>query len=152
MMEKVTTYDVYDTERKNPVELKLKEIEKGRTFNIDSVTYKIERVFKKDGQRCIELRMIKYKIPNGATVFVHKCPAKKRMMKKMTQEGKEQIAKKYGEHTLKAWCEGRIKMKTALATVCPDCECVFWKDKDEPPEPVEVVSLKGKKQLTKRNK
>lgn len=152
---KVIAFDSYDTEREKPVELELKKVEKDASFTLDDVTYVVTKVFKrkvkKVKKKCIEIKMIAYKIENTVTTFSHRCPAKKGQMKKMKQETKDLLAEKYGQHTVDAWEKGKNKMKIgALTSMCPDCGVVFFKDKVEIPEKVEVTSTYGKKQLVKR--
>ena len=157
MTDKVQVYivDYWDKERTQLVKMKLSpdKVIKGATIKKDDVTYKVTKVFtnKKYDRKCVEIRMVAYKIDNTVTKFPHNCPAKKGQMERMSQEHKEQLVQKYGEKTVEAWNKGKVKMNTAeLATVCPECECVFWKEKNELPESVEVISLKGKKKLKKR--
>lgn len=155
---KVTSFDFWDNERKNPIvintkDFNIKKVKKGERFTVDDVTYFINKTFKKKGYegKCIETKMIKYKIKNTVTTHVHKCPAKKGMMQRMTPETLELMAEKFGKKNVDSWFkEGRTKMKTGLITQCPECKCVFYKEKNVLPETVEVVSLKGKKKLKKR--
>jgi len=150
---KVTVFDSYDKERLNPVELDLKEVKKDASFTMNDVTYVVQKVFKKRGikGKCVELKMIAYKIANTTTTFAHKCMAKKGQMQKIKPETKDLLIQKYGKHTVDAWEQGRNKMKFgSLTSICPDCGVVFYKDKVELPEKIEVTSTRGKKQLKKR--
>ena len=152
---KVIAFDYYDKYRDKPIELKLKEnsVKKEATFKKNDVTYRVTKVFSKKGVegKCIEVRMVAYKIPNTVTTYAHKCPAKKGFMDRMEAEQHEILEKKYGKHTIAAWKKGKVKMKIGeLSSVCPDCECVFWKEENQAPDSVEVISLKGKKRLVKR--
>lgn len=151
---KVTAFDFYDKDRKKPVELDMKKVQVGAEFEIDDVTYKITKVFFSSVPqikgKCVELKTVRYKIKNSVTTFSHKCNARMGMMKKMGVEHREEMVKKYGKKTVESWEAGRVKMRGHLATRCPDCECVFWKEKLENPEAVEIISLKGKKKLIKR--
>ena len=152
---KVTAFDFYDKERKNPIELdiKKKHVKKDEQFKLDDVTYLVTKVFSKKGyeSKCIEVKMVAYKIPNTVTTFAHKCPAKKNQMEQIRPDHREELEKKFGKQNVDAWTKGKVKMKTGSVTsVCPDCGVVFWKEKVELPQEVEVVSLKGKKKLVKR--
>lgn len=156
---KVIAFDFWDKERSNGVEIEpsklgIKNLKKNEMFIIEDVTYMISKVFTKKSikRKCIETKMLKYKIKDTVTTHVHKCPAKKGFMQKMTPESLKIMEDKFGKKTIKGWKEeGRVKMKTGLITQCPDCKCVFYKDKHVLPETIEVVSLKGKKKLKKRS-
>lgn len=148
---RVIAFDYYDPNRLNPVKVKVRKVKKGRTFKIQDVTYKITKVFKEQGERCVEIKMVAYKIPNTNNIHVHKCPARKGLVMKMKPEDHKKLEKKFGKKTVEGWKDGRVKMRgDELATVCPDCGVVFWKEKHEAVPEVEVVSLKGKKPLKKR--
>lgn len=155
MKERVIAFESYDKKRNNPVQLKLKEVKTGATFNIKQVTYKILKVFKQkskgiQGEKCIEIKMTRYRIANTVTTFSHKCPAKKGELAKMNQEMKDTLVKKYGQKNVDAWETGKVKMKIHLSQVCPECKCIFWKEKHEDVPSVEVISVSGKKRLKKR--
>jgi len=151
---KVTMFDFYDEDRETPIDMKLKDktVSKGATFKKNDVTYMVTKVFNKKGykRKCVEVKMVAYKLPNTVGKFAHKCPAKKEIMLNMEQKHVKELIKKYGKATIKAWKKGTVKMAGTAASVCPDCKCVFWKDKNELPDTIEVVSLKGKKRLIKR--
>ena len=150
---KVIAFDSYDVKREKPVQIEVKKVKKDEVFTMNGVTYQITKVFKRKSieVRCIEIKMVAYKLENTVTTFSHKCPAKKGLMQRMKPETKELMVKKYGKHTIDAWEEGKNKMKIgSLTSVCPDCGVVFFKDKVELPEKVEVLSTYNKKQLIKR--
>jgi len=156
---KLIAFDYYDKDRSKPVKMSLKEkyIKKNKIFKRDDVSYKVTKIFfmklgaKKIRTKCIEIRMVAYKIANTVTNFGHKCPAKKGSMDKMVQEGHKILVSKYGKKTIDAWKKGRVTMKFGhLASICPECECVFWKEKDEKPEPFIITDISGKKKLIKR--
>jgi len=152
---KVIAFDYYDKDRLKPIKLKLKEtnVKKNSTFKKEDVTYRVTKVFSKKGVegKCIEIRMVAYKIPNTVTTHAHRCPAKKGFMDRMQSEQHEVLEKKYGKFTVDAWKKGKVKMKIGeISSICPDCECLFWKEKNELPEGMDIISLKGKKRLVKR--
>jgi hypothetical protein len=156
---KVTAFDFWDTERELGVEIDMEEVglkrlKKNEMFIIDDVTYIVTKVFKKKSMgkgKLIETRMVKYKVPNTVTTHVHKCPAKMVQMKNISVEERKKMVSKYGESTVNGWqLSGRVKLKIPLAHQCPGCKVVFFKDKAELPETVNVVSTKGKKKLKRR--
>lgn len=152
----VIAFDFYDKERQAPIQMKLnkKYVKKGEVFKKDNVSYQVIKVFKKKnvGMKCVEIKMVAYKIKNTVTKFAHICPAKKGAMDEMQDETKKILEKKYGKKTVDAWKKGKVNMKFGhLSSICPECKCVFWKEKDEKPEPFNIVNLKGKKKLVKRN-
>jgi len=152
---KVIVFDFYDKDRQKPVEVKMKDstIKKNKVFKKDDVSYRVTKVFKKPGfdRKCVEIKMVAYKIANTVTKFAHKCPAKKGVMEKMTQESHKLLEEKYGKKTVSAWKKGTVKLKVGhLSSICPNCGCVFWKEKNEKPEGFNIISLKGKKRLKKR--
>lgn len=150
---KVTAFDSYDKGRENPVEIDIEIVKKDASFTQNDVTYIITKVFKRKSikGKCVEIKMIAYKLDNTVTTFSHRCPAKKGQMQKMKQETKDLLQQKYGKHTVEAWEKGKNKMKIgALTSVCPDCGVVFFKDKIEIPQSVEITATYGKKKLHKR--
>lgn len=150
---KVVAFDFYDKERSRPAEIEVKKVAKGATFTLDDVSYVITKLFHKKGIKlqCIEIQMVAYKIGNTVTTFSHKCPVKKGQMQKMKGDTREALVGKYGKKTVEAWEAGKQKMKIgSLTAVCPDCKCVFWKDKHELPPTVDIISVRGKKRLIKR--
>lgn len=104
------------------------------------------------------IRMVRYKIPNTATSFVHKCPAKKKAMEKLDSDDVIKIEKKYGKKgaakRIKQWKAGRAKLNShnKIETQCPLCDCVFWKEKNEVPETVVVDGVMNKKRLKTKGK
>ena len=72
---KVTAFDFYDKERREPVQMDLdkKYVKKGEIFKRDDVSYKVIKVFnKKDIEmKCVEIKMVAYKIKNTVTKFAH---------------------------------------------------------------------------------
>lgn len=137
-----------------------KKLVVGETFKKDDVVYEIEDADwwhdRRKGKAII--RMVRYRIPNTATQFVHKCPAKKKAMEKLDKDDILQIEKKYGkkgaEKRIKQWKAGRTKMNShnKVEIKCPLCKCVFWKEKNEVPEAVTIDGVMNKKVLKSKGK
>lgn len=141
-----TLFDVFDEEKERPVKREFdEELEPGNEFTIDGVTY---RVLTVDRPVAI-VRMFKYKIPNTATQFVHKCPAKKGAFEKL---GREDVVKLEDTKKRNLNTHERVKMQGHMKQQCPHCKTIFWKESMEMPEPIQVPKVYGKKKLIPRSK
>ena len=145
---KITFFDVWDVDKINPVRIEgKKDLKVGDKFHIDDVSY---RVLEREGTTAV-VRMFKYRIPDTATQFVHKCPAKKDKMDGLDRDDIVSFEDKYGKKVADKMRSGRVKMGTLkLKTKCPFCKCIFWKENVAVPETVEVNKVAGRKQLKKR--
>ena len=137
-------FDEYDEDRQNPVTLKFAKIlTEGKMFEVHDVRYLVKAVKQRAGVRIATVRMIRYKIPDTATQFIHKCPAKKGAVEKLDREDVVKI-----EATGKK-LNGRVKMQSynVKEQACPHCKTVFWKEHLVLPEEVEVdrVMQRGRK-------
>jgi len=146
-MIKYTLYDFFDREKTNCVLRNFsKPLKVKQRFIINDVEYKVTRIKKK----VAIVRMIKYKIDNSNTSFVHKCPAKKSTMEKLDQDDLIKLEKKVGKKQVKSWTAGRVKMRGHFKQQCPFCKVIFWKESFEHPEEVSVNKIMKHKQLIKR--
>lgn len=141
-----TLFDVFDEERERPVQKHFNnKLEPGSHFTIDDVTY---RVVTLEPQVAV-VRMLRYKIPNTATQFVHKCPAKKSALEKL---GKEDVVKLDDLKKRNLKTHDRVKMQGHMKQQCPHCKTIFWKESMAMPDPVEVPKLYKKKMKSVRRK
>lgn len=149
----VKAFDFFDTERKNPIDLYLCEVKKGHKFHIDAVEYKVTKVFKKKKykEKCVELKMIAYKISNTVTKHIHICQAQQSEMARTDDKHIKKMVEKYGEATVERMVSGRVVLQIpGKYAVCKSCGVKFWKHKVESVETVDVLSHEGKKKLKKR--
>lgn len=149
----------YFSEGDNPIKRDFKKkLEQGSRFTINDVTYLVEHVEHYNADDCngkALIRMVRYRIPDTATQFVHKCPVKKDAMEKLDRDDVLKLENKFGktgaEKKIKAWKQGRTKLRTYnhLEKECPLCECVFWKKNNLVPETVIVDGVMHKQGLKK---
>ena len=148
-------FDFHDVGYCNPKHYdSKKKLRVSDQFNLDSVTYMVTKKFKHHLHSgvCLVVKMIRYKIPNDATTFVHKCPALKGQMTNMNVKHLKILIEKHGEDKVEEWLKtGRVKMHTMkLVNACPHCGVVYYKDKIEVPKEIEVISTSKKKKLRTR--
>lgn len=111
-------------------------------FTIDDVTYIVDHAEwyadKQFGKAMV--RMTRYRIPDTATQFVHKCPAMEKHMSKLSHDDLMKFEAKLGEKTVEGLKKGRVKMRhhKTLEQKCKHCGVVFWKKKNVLPEQVDV--------------
>ncbi len=150
--------DYFDERTENTVKRVFpKRLLVGQVIEKNDVAYIIEDVdwWPETRKGKAIIRMVRYKIPNTATSFVHKCPAKKKAMEKLDSNDVIKIEKKYGkkgaEKRIKQWKAGRAKLNShnKIETQCPLCDCVFWKEKNEVPEIVVIDGVMNKKRKKK---
>lgn len=137
-----TLFDSYDTEKENPVKRAFKKsLTKHEEIEFDGVTYRVTKVDKREAV----LKMIRYQIPDTATQFVHKCPAKKSALEGMDREDIIKVEEKTGKKLT-----SRVKMSShaKMVSVCPYCKTEFWKENNLVPEEVHVDKV-FKKRKTK---
>lgn len=150
---KYMLFDYYDKEKVNPLAWSFEHIvERNETFEANGVIYKIVKRFKYETKRAAFVRMIKYKIPDESTQFVHKCPAHKSKMDKLSRDDVIKLEKKLGVKKVKALKTGRIKMRSynALEFKCTHCNVIFFKEHNSLPDTVQVNKTMSKKILRKR--
>jgi len=149
-------YDFFDENTEHPIKMKFDhKLVAGEELDFNDVTYTVAEAdfFEKHGTAVT--RMTRYKIPDTATQFVHKCPVKKKHMEKLDQDDVIKLEKQFGKDgaakRVKAWKAGRAKMRSynKYETKCPLCECVFYKDHNTIPDEVTVDGVMKKKKLTK---
>jgi len=130
----------------------------GSQFTINDVTYLVEHVEHYEVDDCdgkALIRMVRYKIPDTSTQFVHKCPVKKDAMEKLDRDDivklEQKLGKKRAAKRIEAWKTGRTKMQSynKLEKKCPLCECIFWKENNLVPETVIVDGVMHKQRLRK---
>ncbi len=153
MSYRYTLYDYYDVNTENGKEMSFTlQLTIGQKIRKDNVTYKIlECDYWGDGKstsgkaygRAI-IQMTRYKIPDSATQFIHKCPAKKKAMEKIDADDVIKLEKKFGKKgaakRIKSWKAGRAKLQSynKLETKCPMCGCVFYKKHNTVPDVVYI--------------
>lgn len=140
-------FDFYDEERENPVNMHFnRKLKREDTFETNGVQYMVLGVKMRAGVPVTTVRMVKYKIANTATQFVHKCPAKKGALEKMDRDDIIKI-----EEKTKKKLSSRVKMSShnTLQIKCPHCKTIFWKERNELPEQVQVSKVMGKKRKKK---
>jgi len=149
--------DYYDDRTENVIKRVFKkQLVRGQKIEKNDVVYEVEDADWWHDQGRAIIRMVRYKIPNTATQFVHKCPVKKKAMEKLDANDVLRIEHKYGkkgaEKRIKQWKAGRAKMNShnKLETQCPLCECVFWKERNQVPETVVIDGVMGKKRKRKK--
>lgn len=152
---KLTVFDYWDKILENPKPLTLDRkgpLAVGDTLEFNDVTYKVERRFNNPRLGdCAVLKMVRYRIPDTATQFVHKCPAKKNAMDRMSREDLINLEQEQGKKATERMQQGRVKMGgIAPVVVCPFCKCEFWKKQVLIPEQVQVKKMLRKKKLKKR--
>ena len=117
----VWIYDFFDENFANPKKsTSNRPFKSGENFDIDGVTYNVVKAwsFKDDtGLNKIDLdfavvRMVKYRIPDTSTQFIHKCPAKKGAVTKLTREDVVKLKDKVGAKKISKEKQGRVKMKS----------------------------------------
>ena len=115
-------YDYFDTEKEKPIHRSFeKPLAPNQEFDIEGVTYKVTGIeADSDESPTVVVRMIRYKISNTTTQFIHYCPAEKR----------------------------RIKMQGHMTIQCPHCKVIFWKESMEMPEQVQVPKVYPEKRQT----
>lgn len=141
-----TLIEFWDNEGDNGVVVGFDEIlQAGEAIVIDDVEYIVEEcdwsAVKKQGMALI--RMYRCKIPDTATTYVHKCPAKKQHVENLTADDILKLEKRYGKKKTDSWLQSnKIKLRTfsKLETKCEHCGVVFWKDKRDLPDTVQVDS------------
>lgn len=145
-----TLFDVYDKEKQNPVTLNFPfQLEKGKRFKRKDVSY---RVVSLKGKTAV-VQMVRYKLANTATQFVHKCPAKRYAADKMTREDIVKLEKEQGKEKAAQIRNERVKIRSLGAQTvmkCPFCKVEFYKDQFELPDTVDVDGVMKKKKLKKR--
>ena len=148
-----TFIDWFDDDAANAVTQKLKQkLALGDIFNINDVTFSVEHIEYIGNKAKALIRMRRYKIGNTQTQFVHKCPAKRDMMGKLSREDVIRMEKNVGKKQVKSWKEGRVKLNSynKKEIICPECKTVFWKERDDIPDTVEINTTLNKKALRKR--
>ena len=129
-------FDYFDQEFKNPKTFEFeKELKAGTTFTQNGVTYEVVKEIKS-----AVIRMVKYQIPNTATQFIHKCPAKKRI---------SQTIEKCDVMNLKDI--ERVKLQGQMQSRCPYCKVIFWKESMELPEQIQIPKVLNKVKLIRRH-
>lgn len=139
-------FDHFDVERENPVTLKFSGLLRaGETFDVNDVTYRVTKHKTQAGVPTLVVRMIRYKIPDTSTQFIHKCPAKKGAVEKLDREDVVKI------EATGTKLNGRVKMQSynVKEQACPHCKTVFWKDNIALPEEVEVDRVMPKRRKKK---
>lgn len=139
-------FDNFDVERTNPVTLKFSGLLKvGETFDVSDVTYRVTNRGTQAGVPFLIVRMIRYKIPDTSTQFIHKCPAKKGAVEKLDREDVIKI------EATGTKLNGRVKMQSynTKEQACPHCKTVFWKEHIALPEEVEVERVMPKRRKKK---
>ena len=154
-MYRYTLIDWFDDVAGNPIELDLDEaLELGDEFTVNDVTFSIEHIeyqINKKGFNAL-VRMRRYRIPDTQTQFVHKCPAKKGMMSKLSRDDVIKLEKSVGKKQVTSWKNGRMKFSSynKKEIVCPDCGTIFWKHNNCIPGTVDIDPIMNKKTLRKR--
>ena len=155
--------DFFDDDGNTFIEYELdNELEQDSIFTINDVTYQVEYV---EHQLSVTdekwyagmaiIRMIRYKLSDTSTSFVHKCPVKKSVMEKLDRDDVINLEKKFGKigakKRIEAWKIGRTKMRSynKLELKCPLCECIFWKENNLVPQTVIVDGIMSKQGLKK---
>ena len=111
-------------------------------FTIDGVTYEVEHAEwdaqTKAGRALV--KMTRYRIPDTATQFVHKCPAMQKQMDKITPDDLVKFEAQWGAKTVNGWKSGRVKMRhhKSIEQPCKHCGVVFWKEQNLIPDTVDV--------------
>jgi hypothetical protein len=121
-MHKYTLNEYYDPDKENPIEMEFKKrLKEDQKFDVDDVTYKVielDSVNYKNKEFFSEaiVKMVRYRIPDTATQFVHKCPVKKTAAERLDSDDVIKIMKKYGEvkgkKRILSMQEGRAKMNS----------------------------------------
>jgi hypothetical protein len=147
-------FDYYDVGYFNPKHYESKnKLRVSDQFDLDDVTYIVTKKFKHHlhNEVCLVIKMIRYKISDSSTTFVHKCPALKGETTKLNQKQFKTLIEKHGEKKVNDWINvGRIKMHSMnLVNICPHCGVVYYKDKIKVPEEIDVISTSNKKKLRK---
>ena len=127
-------YDHYDSDQSNPKEFKYDLLKLDQIISLNDIEYKVESI---TGNKVV-MRMVRYKIGNTHNSFVHKCPAKKLAMAKLSSEEKKELEKTHTKTQIKSWEQGRVKMQGHMERMCPNCKVVFWKESMIFPEKVLV--------------
>lgn len=140
-------FDSFDAQRENPIQLMFaKKLKEGNFFDVNDVRYKVEGVKLRAGVPIATVRMVRYKIPDSATQFVHKCPAKKGAVERLDREDIVKIEAAQGKKM-----SSRVKMHSynVKEQACPHCKTVFWKEHLVMPEEVEVDRVMPKRRKKK---
>ena len=148
----------FDDEAENEVIVnRKKKLNPGDSFKIQDITYEVEYTewygSEKTGKALV--RMVRYKIPDTATQFVHKCPVRKKQAKSMTDEDvlkfEKELGKRKANKKMAYMKEGRVKMQSynKLEIECPLCKCVFYKNYNLIPQSVTINRGMKKKRLKK---
>lgn len=136
------------------------KLERDMTFTINDVTYAVEHAEHYNAVDDVTIgkaivKMVRYRISDTATSFVHKCPVKKSSMEKLDRDDVLKLETKFGKKgatkRIKAWKTGRTKLQSynKLESKCPLCQCVFWKKHNRVPETVVIDGVMHKKGLKK---
>ena len=150
--------ELFDEEGENEVVVsRKKKLKAGNTFKIQDITYEVEEAewYKSEGKGKALVKMVRYRIPDTATQFVHKCPVRKKQAEAMTDKDILKFEKEYGKDKANKKIEymrqGRVKMESynKLEIECPLCECVFYKNHNSIPAPVIISKGMKKKRLKK---
>lgn len=152
-MIKYTLFDYYDKQKINPLMWYFDhQLIRGETFEANDVTYRVFRRFRYLGKRAAFVKMVRYKIPDKSTQFVHKCPAHKSKVDSLSHGDIIKLEKKLGGKKVKALQTGRVKMRSynALEFKCEHCKVVFFKKHNTIPDTVQVDKVMKKKGLKKR--
>lgn len=141
--------ETYDNEAINEVEHVFKfPLKVNQEFTIDDVTYIVEHAewypTEKYGKALV--RMTRYRIPDTATQFVHKCPAMERYMSGISKEDIMKFEARFGSKTVEGLKKGRVKMRhhKSLEQKCDHCGVVFWKKQNIIPDEVDVETQMDK--------
>lgn len=136
-------WDYYDLDRvgRSPELGFSKQLKNADRFEFDGVTYEVTDVMRGGPKHsAVIVKMVRYQIPDTATQFVHKCPAKKDADSSMSRDDIMKIPAK------------RVKMQShnRLEIKCPHCKTIFWKKNHGVPDEVQVDKTFKKKKKGKR--
>lgn len=127
------------------------QLRRGETFEFDGVTYLVVKKNNEKGWAVV--RMVRYKIPNTSSQFVHKCPAKKGHSESLSKDDIVQLQEKHGQKRAADIMNERVKIRAVGAQLefkCPFCETLFWREHFELPPPVFVDRIMRTRRLRKR--
>jgi len=150
-----TLFDYWDDSHKNPIPFSHEgSLIVGTTFDVNDVTYRVMERFRGPaiGEVAV-VKMVRYKIADTATQFVHKCPAKKKAWDKFTAEDIVKLEEQRGRKVTDQMQMQRVKMRALQTEIaCSYCGTVFWKEVQALPETVDVERImnKTKKKTTKK--
>jgi len=150
--------ELFDDEAENEVIVhRNKKLKAGDYFSIQDTTYEIEEVewysLAIGGKALV--KMVRYRIPDTATQFVHKCPVRKKQGEDITDSDilkfEKDLGKDKANKKIAYMKSGRVKMQSynKLEIECPLCKCVFYKNHNSIPAPVIISKGMKKKRLKK---